>query len=136
VLPGVAVVGPAPPMREVANPPDPGGPTQPWLIALFAAAALAVAWLAGAGWSRAALGPGIASVAAGPAFGLGALVLAGVAVDRAGIRLTGAVPIVTSALVAAGGFVAARRAGDGGGPDGGGRDGGGVEAEEVGVVEG
>ncbi|HXJ62533.1 MAG TPA: hypothetical protein VNN79_02160, partial [Actinomycetota bacterium] len=125
VLPGVAVVGPAPALYATRSPADTGGPTSPWLIVVFAAAALAVLWVAGAGWSCAALGRGVAWVAAAPAFGIAALVLIGVAVDRLGIRLTGAVPILISALVAAGGFVAARATGRGGNP-----------GEEVGVIEG
>ena len=95
--------------------PDPARPTSPWLIALSAAAALALLWLVGFGWASAALRPGptatVTAIAAAPAAGLAALVLAGTLVDRLGVRLTGAVPVILSATVAGGGYLAWRRFG-------------------------
>jgi hypothetical protein len=112
VAPGVAVIGPAPPLPDPSRlpaAPDPIRPTSPWLIVLLAVAVLAVLWVAGLGWARGALGGGVAAVAGAPAFGVAALVLAGVALDRVGIRLTGIVPLVVSVAVAAGGFLFDRR---------------------------
>jgi hypothetical protein len=74
-----------------------------------------VLWLAGAGWARTALSGGVAWIAAAPAFGIAGLVLAGVLVDRLGIRLTGAVPFVLSVAVALGGVLVAGRPGRAGG---------------------
>ncbi len=120
LAPGVAALGLHNPFHHpgpLPPAPDPVLPTAPWVIALSSLAALALLWVAGFGWAAAALGPGRRATttagAAAPATGIAALVLAGTLVDRFGVRLTGAVPVILSAAVAGGGYLARRRFGAG-----------------------
>jgi hypothetical protein len=75
-------------------------------IVLASLASLAVLTAVGYGWSRAAVGRGMADVALAPAFGLAAITLFGILVDRLGVRLGGAAaPTAAVALAAACGYL-------------------------------
>jgi hypothetical protein len=82
---------------------DPLLPSSPGGIALASLAVLAFLEAAGFGWARALVGGSMASVALAPAFGLAATTLAGVVLDRLGLRLDGSVVPTVAALVACGG---------------------------------
>lgn len=86
---------------------DPLEPSSPGGIVLATIAALALLSLAGYGWARAASLDAWTGAALCPAFGAGALILLGIALERAGLPLTGAAgPTLASALGGGGGYVA------------------------------
>jgi hypothetical protein len=72
-----------------------------------ALAVLALLTVVGLGWALAAWPSGRArAVSIAPAFGLGALVLIGIVMDRVGLRLGGlAGPLAVCVLAAAGGYL-------------------------------
>jgi hypothetical protein len=92
---GVAIVGEH--AEAVPEPVDPLESSSPVGVVVATLAVLALLGAAGYGWATLALGRGLSSIALAPAFGVAALVLAGVAADRLGIRLGG---FVTSSLLA------------------------------------
>ncbi|HLB62067.1 MAG TPA: hypothetical protein VJN50_04960, partial [Actinomycetota bacterium] len=69
------------------------------------------------GWARWALGSGLPAVALAPAFGAATLMLAGLAIDRMGMRLDGWIgPALAVGVVGLSGYLAVRRvAGSGSG---------------------
>jgi hypothetical protein len=113
VAPGVLVTAasasgtPAPRPDPVAVADDPLAPSSAWGIALASVALMALVGVVGYGWARATIGRGTNALALAPAFGLGAITLSGVVLDRVGIRLDGSLaPTVAVALAGAGGYVA------------------------------
>jgi len=94
VIPGqqLAVVrGPAP-LGALSIPPTAIGPQSMLKLVLIAVAVLGLLGLVGLGWARVLIGGWLDSVelaAVAPAFGIAFLVIAGVAVDRVGVRLEG-----------------------------------------------
>ncbi len=103
VAPGVAVVrGPSSAGPPVAPPAT--GPEAPWLAAA-AIALVAIATAVGSGWSFALVdGSGMARVLFAPSFGLGMLVLFGVAADRMGSVPAGPPAFVITVVAAAAGW--------------------------------
>ncbi len=86
---------------------DPLEPSTPAGIALAALAILGLAWIAGYGWSRWTIADRPTAIALAPAFGVAALILAGIALERLGLPLAGSAGATVVALVAGGGgFVA------------------------------
>lgn len=82
-------------------------PARPWTIALSALAALAFLWLVGAGWSWWAFDDRVAAFGAAPAFGVAAVTIVALALERLGVPLDGWWgPALASALAAAGGHIA------------------------------
>ena len=66
---------------------------------------LAFLWVIGAGWSGWALGERVAAAAAAPAFGVAAVTIAGLTLERLGVPLDGRWgPALASALAAGGGY--------------------------------
>jgi hypothetical protein len=110
VGPGVAVVrgpGLAHPVHDV---PSPIRPARTVGLAVLAGVALGALWLCGIGWVRALLGPWLRpaeAAALAPAVGVGAVVVAGIAIDRVGIRLVGVRGMLPAVLVALTGWIAA-----------------------------
>jgi hypothetical protein len=77
----------------------------PVAIAGSAVLQLAFLWLIGAGWSGWALRERVAAAAAAPAFGVAAVTMAGLALERLGVPLDGRWgPVLASALAAGGGY--------------------------------
>jgi hypothetical protein len=91
---------PVPSVPEELEPSSPGAIT----AATFGAIALFV--LLGYGWARWALGcSGVGTWSAAAGFGVGALILAALAVDRVGVGLDGRLgPLLASALAGGGGY--------------------------------
>ncbi|MDP9341801.1 MAG: hypothetical protein M3Q23_06790 [Actinomycetota bacterium] len=109
--PGVFALGPHPePLPAV---PDPLLPSSPWMFVLAGIATLALLGAVGLGWSRAAVGPGLASLGLAPAFGAAALILGAVLLDRLGAPLSGPFPPLLSVVLGAGGHAVGRRGGRG-----------------------
>jgi len=79
-------------------------PTLPWRFVLVGVSCFLLLVLIGLGWSTAATGWGFGGVALAPAFGIAALVIGGIALERLGAPLTGAGPRVISAGVAVCGY--------------------------------
>jgi hypothetical protein len=94
----------------VGPPPKPLRPFSPWAVPPAGAVVLVALSLIGLGWSRAALGRGTTSLALAPAFGLAAVILSAVAIDRLGVRIDDPLSgLAALALPAAGGYLAAVR---------------------------
>jgi hypothetical protein len=110
VGPQVAVVSGPILSEPVPAVPGPAGPYRIATLALLAVASLGVLWVVGLGWSvvlvRRWLSP-LGLVAVAPAIGIAALVVGGVVVDRAGVRLTGIGGAVTPLGIALAGWVVA-----------------------------
>ena len=109
VAPGVWVVrGPSVPV-ELAAAPSPVGPVAALPVAVAAVALVALLFAVGSGWSVAAARgrPVFAALALAPAVGIAALVVAGVAADRAGISLAGSGAAAVAVVAAVTGWVAA-----------------------------
>jgi hypothetical protein len=99
------VQGPAPPpaIPNLAKAGPPVGPISWWRLGLLAAAALVTLGLCGLGWALAGLGRWLVPaeiLAVAPAVGVGALVVGGVLVDAAGIRLAGPGGALTPVVIA------------------------------------
>ncbi len=122
--PGVAAMFPqAPPGTDTAISEAEGEDVRASSAAAIAGATLAIfvlLALIGAGWGRWALG-GWAGIATAPAFGVAAVSLSAVLLERLGLPLSGTVgPSLAAVLAAAGGFVLLQLQGAGGaepGPD-------------------
>jgi hypothetical protein len=98
------VSGPPPPAGRPVAPERPSAP----LLAMWWASSLAVIALAGAGWAvRFGDGSLALRLALAPAAGLAALVVAGLLVERLGVRTGGAGGVVMVIVVAAAGAIAA-----------------------------
>ncbi len=103
VAPGVSLSGV--PDRPSAEPVDPLEPSSPAAIVLASIAVLALLWVAGFGWARTSV-DATAAAALAPAFGLAALTLVAIALERCGIPLDGWIgPTIVSALAGGGGYV-------------------------------
>ena len=96
---------------DVPNPrPLPAGPDEPsgsgpWPIALTTVLVLMLVWVIGAGWARWAFGDRVAAATTAPAFGVAALTISALALDRLGMPLTGAWgPSSASALAGLSGY--------------------------------
>jgi hypothetical protein len=92
--------------------PLPGtGSVSSWLPVGLAPAVLALLWIAGWGWARAALPARARDLvpALAPACGLAALAIAGMAVDWSGLRLAKGGGVVAYLVATAGGWAAAYR---------------------------
>ena len=101
--------GPPPPRRTLRLSLPRSGPLR---ILAFQFATLLVLGLAVVGWAIALMPRGVRSreaFAVAPAFGIAFIVLAGLVVDRLGIRLTGLAAIATPLLVATVGWVLGAR---------------------------
>jgi hypothetical protein len=111
VAPGVRIDARGFDARPAPGPIDPLEPSSPIGIGGASIAVLALMWITGYGWARAAM-DGTAAVALAPAFGAAALTLVAVAVERAGLPLDGWVgPTVVSALAVGGGYLCRIRLG-------------------------
>ena len=102
--------------RAMSRPVDPLEPASPGKILLAGFAVLSLLIVAGLGWAGAFARDAVARLALTPLCGVTALVLAGIALERIGMPLTGSVgPTVVSALGGGGGylvrFLLERRAG-------------------------
>ncbi len=96
-----------PPPRPGPVPADPLEPSSPAQIALGTVLVLAALSIVGFGWARATRLYITAAATLSPAFGLAAFTLTAVALERAGVPLTGSLgPSIVSALAGAGGYVA------------------------------
>ena len=80
-------------------------PSTGWWLALFCLGVLVLVTLVGYGWARTTL-RGPAALALSPAFGLAALVLAGIALERLGLSPTGSGPPIASTIAGGGGYLA------------------------------
>jgi hypothetical protein len=101
---GVFVTSPSIQPRPVADPLEPSSPAEIAFAALVVFAALGSA---GYGWARAASGEPWRALALAPAFGAAAIVVLGVALERAGLALSGAMgPTIVSVIAGGGGYVA------------------------------
>jgi hypothetical protein len=114
--PDIVLIGPTPARpgevsdTVVGPPPKPLRPFSPWAVPPAGAMVLVALSLVGLGWSRAALGRGTISLALAPAFGLAAVILSAVAIDRLGVRLDAPLPgLIALALPAACGYLASVR---------------------------
>ena len=99
-----------------SRPVDPLEPSSPGEILLAASAVLSLLFVAGSGWAGVFARDAVARLALAPLCGLAALVLAGIALERLGVPLTGSVgPTLVSASSGGGGylvrFLLERRAG-------------------------
>jgi hypothetical protein len=91
------------PPRAGAVPPDPLEPSSPGQIALATVAVIALLGAGGYGWARASGFDVVAAAALSPAFGLGALTLGAIALERMGLSLSGSVGPTIVAVVSVGG---------------------------------
>lgn len=112
VAPGVSVVSGPLPDREVPEAATPVGPLSSVVLTFLSGVVLLVLFLAGLGWSLALhreRGPGgrFAALAMAPAVAVAAVVLAGLAVDRLGLRLTEGAGAAVIPVVAVAGWIAA-----------------------------
>ena len=81
-------------------------PTSPIAVALTALAVLALLWLVGSGWAWWTFDDRVTAAAAAPAFGIAAITIAGLVVERLGMRLDGVSgPAFASALALSGGHL-------------------------------
>jgi hypothetical protein len=104
----IALGGPASSVT-VTQPPVPGGPQTIAQGFLYGTATLLILALAGLGWAVALLPPGTRSfeaLALSPAFGIAAIIVAGVVLDAVGLRLGGAGGAVVILVAVAGGGLA------------------------------
>jgi hypothetical protein len=109
VGPNVIALGGPVSSVTVAQPSVPGGPQTIALGFLYGTATLLILALAGLGWAIALLPPGTRSfevLALSPAFGIAAIILAGVLVDAVGLRLGGAGGAVVILVAVLGGTIA------------------------------
>lgn len=89
-----------------SRPVDPLEPSSPEEILLAAFAVLSLLFVAGFGWAGVFARDAVARLALAPLCGLAALVLAGIALERLGVPLTGSVgPTVVSASSGGGGYL-------------------------------
>ena len=103
VAPDVWLAGTPP--NPAAEAEDPLRPSSPAAIVATSIAVLAFLWLAGYGWAR-TVTDATAAAALAPAFGLVALIVAAIALERAGVPLDGSVgPTAVSVLAGGGGYV-------------------------------
>ncbi len=85
---------------------DPLEPSSPGGILLATFAVLSLLFVAGYGWAAAFAPDAVARLALAPLCGMAALVLAGIALERLGVPLTGSVgPSVVSASAGGGGYL-------------------------------
>jgi hypothetical protein len=99
-----------------SRPVDPLEPSSPGEILLAAVAVLTLLFVAGYGWAATFARDAVARLALAPLCGMAALILAGIALERLGMPLTGSAgPTVVSASAGGGGylvrFLLERRAG-------------------------
>jgi hypothetical protein len=106
--PGVVVIGGA---TATSIPAAPLRPAPIWRTVLAAIEALSLVGIVGFGWTRALIARGPAALGLSLATGIAMLALAGIALDRLGVRLTGPVPVLLSVAVGAGGYALAFRRG-------------------------
>ncbi len=103
VAPDVWLAGTAP--TPAAEAEDPLRPSSPAAIVGASIAVLALLWLVGYGWAR-TVTDATAAAALAPAFGLAAMIVAAIALERAGVPLDGSVgPTAVSVLAGGGGYV-------------------------------
>src|ERR687896_710024 len=82
-----------------------GATSSPWTVVAGALAVVALLWIVGYGWARAAMDPTSAAALA-PAFGLAAIALAAIVSERLGLPLDGSAgPTAVSAVAGGGGYV-------------------------------
>jgi len=107
---GVVVLGPTRPVP--AGPEvDPVRPTSSWWLVVAGVLSFLLLVVVGLGWALAFIPRRRAALALAPSLGAAALILAGVALERLGVPLSGAGPPAISAVVGAGGYaLAVRRA--------------------------
>lgn len=92
--------------RTPGSPVDPLGPSSPGENAVVTFVVLALVALIGYGWARAVTDDAFTAAALAPALGTAALILAGIALERLGVPLSGSVgPTVVSGLVGIGGYL-------------------------------
>ena len=94
--PGVGLIG--------GSPATDGLPS-PWLLVFAGVASFALLGAAGYGWARAVTRNSVPALALAPSFGAAGLVVAGVVLDRLGLRLSGAVPAVATVAVGLCGYL-------------------------------
>ena len=81
---------------------DPLLPASPNAIALTSVLVLAFTWLSGFGWARVAVADATSAAAAAPAFGVGALVLFAIALERIGLPIESAAGAWFASAIAGG----------------------------------
>jgi hypothetical protein len=91
--------------RDLAPLPGELTDSNPLAIAASLMAVLALLWVVGMGWASWATGDRVAAAAAAPAFGVAALTIAALVLERLGVPLTGSWgPTLASALAGLGGY--------------------------------
>jgi hypothetical protein len=112
VAPDVSVVTGPVPGAPVPSAATPVGPLSAFVLTMLAGLVLLVLFLAGLGWALALPrhnepGERFTALAMAPAVGVAGVILAGLALDRLGLRLTGVAGASVIPIVAAGGWIAA-----------------------------
>jgi hypothetical protein len=101
---GVSVTPPSIAPRPVTDPLEPSSPAR---IAFSALAVFAALGASGYGWARAASSEPRQALALAPAFGAAVIVVFGIALERAGLSLSGATgPTIVSVLSGGSGYLA------------------------------
>jgi hypothetical protein len=91
----------------LSRPVDPLEPSSPGEIILAVFGVLTLLFVAGSGWAGTFARDAVARLALAPLCGMAALILAGIALERVGMPLTGSVgPTVVSAVGGGGGYLA------------------------------
>jgi len=83
----------------------------PWALIAAGVGAFALSWIVGFGWARLILDDAVDRIALAPALGVAVLTVAGIAVDRAGLRLSSDVAMSATLLATVAGYLAASAAG-------------------------
>lgn len=102
---GAIVISPDP-SAPVESSNGPLVPSSPGAIAISGVLVLALLWFAGYGWARAGIADPVTATALAPAAGAGALVLAGIALERLGVPIDGTIGAwVVSTIAGGGGYL-------------------------------
>jgi hypothetical protein len=104
---GVVVLGPHP--APVVSEVDPVRPTSSWLLVGAGLLSFLLLAAVGLGWALAVVPRRRAALALAPSLGAAALIVAGIALERVGVPLSGAGPPAISAVVGAAGYALAFR---------------------------
>ena len=94
--PGVDLIGGSPAAGRLPS---------PWRLVFAGAASFMLLGVAGYGWARAVTRDSVPALALAPSFGAAGLIVAGVVLDRLGLRLSGAVPAVATVAVGLCGYL-------------------------------
>lgn len=101
---GAIVISPDPSVPIESE--EPLAPSSPGAITFSGVLVLALLWVAGYGWARAGFADPVTAAALAPVSGAAALVLAGIALERLGVPIDGAIGAgVVSAIGGGGGYL-------------------------------